>query len=129
VEPWAEDEDNLLLRQVELLGHRWTAIATAFARRSANDVKNRWYSHLQSAVFLRLDGRLDFLRAPDGTKVTGRPKRNRRQTMPGRNAFEAVEEKRREDMERATKRQERIWLPQLCPDDFKRLVIGQPTGR
>jgi hypothetical protein len=123
VEPWTDAEDDLLLRQVEILGHRWTAIATAFARRSANDVKNRWYSHLQCAAFVRPDGRLDLLRSTDGSIVTGKPRRNRRQTMPGRTAFEALDEKRREELEQADKRQKRVRLPQLCPDDFKRLMI------
>jgi hypothetical protein len=125
VEPWTEEEDTLLLRQVEILGSRWTAIAAAFARRSANDVKNRWYSHLRCCVFVRPDGRLEFMRACDGSRLPGKPKRRRKQTAPGQCAFAAVEMQRSVSQRTAAARPNRVWFPQLCPSDVERLVITE----
>jgi hypothetical protein len=34
-----------------------------------------------------------------------------------------LEEKPRDALEKAAKREEWAWLPQLCPNDVKRLVI------
>jgi hypothetical protein len=45
--PWTPDEDLRLGAKVAEIGHAWAAISRAFHGRSENDVKNRWYTHLQ----------------------------------------------------------------------------------
>jgi hypothetical protein len=124
VEPWTEEEDEVLLQQVELHGHRWTAIATAFARRSANDVKNRWYSHLRCCVFVTGNGRLEFVRTYDGSRIPGKPKRRRTQSMPGKTALLTVETKRLDELKAAGDRPPRVWFPQLCPAEMEKLPIN-----
>ncbi|KAF3792571.1 Transcription factor [Nymphaea thermarum] len=44
--PFAPDEDDLIIRMQTLLGNRWSLIAGRMLGRTANDIKNRWNSHL-----------------------------------------------------------------------------------
>ncbi|XP_031492580.1 transcription factor MYB4-like [Nymphaea colorata] len=44
--PFAPDEDDLIIRMQRLLGNRWSLIAGRMLGRTANDIKNRWNSHL-----------------------------------------------------------------------------------
>lgn len=41
-ESWSKEEDEILIHQHELIGNKWTAIATFLPGRSAINVKNRW---------------------------------------------------------------------------------------
>jgi hypothetical protein len=45
-EPW---EDQIIVEKQRELGNRWSAIARQLEGRSANAVKNRWYSGLRPA--------------------------------------------------------------------------------
>jgi hypothetical protein len=128
VEPWTDEEDDLLIRQVENFGHQWTIIAQAFARRSGNDVKNRWYSHLKYSVFVRPDGKLELARASDGSRISGRPTRKRKQKMPGKNAFAAIEMKRLDEARIITNNSEKLRFPQLCSAELQQLVIVEPDS-
>jgi hypothetical protein len=96
IEPWTQDEDTFLLQQVGVFGHRWTAIAVGFARRSANDVKNRWYSHLRFCSVVASGG------SANGGMISGEIR----------------------IAEIAKTRTSRVWLPQLCSDDWQRLELG-----
>ncbi|XP_031492507.1 transcription factor MYB1-like [Nymphaea colorata] len=40
------EEDDLIIRMHRLLGNRWSLIAGRILGRTANDIKNRWNSHL-----------------------------------------------------------------------------------
>lgn len=44
--PWTEDEDILLEQKVFELGQHWNIITKFFKGRSANNIKNRWYTYL-----------------------------------------------------------------------------------
>jgi hypothetical protein len=48
--PWTVTEDEFLIAMVNCRGHAWCAISRMFQGRSENDIKNRWYSHLQPAA-------------------------------------------------------------------------------
>lgn len=39
---WSREEDEILMQQHELIGNKWTTIATLLPGRSAINVKNRW---------------------------------------------------------------------------------------
>lgn len=39
---WSREEDEILMRQHDIIGNKWTAIATLLPGRSAINVKNRW---------------------------------------------------------------------------------------
>ena len=45
-EPWDEEEDEVLLRLLSLIGPKWSTISKYIPKRSGNDVKNRWHKHL-----------------------------------------------------------------------------------
>ena len=45
-EPWNEEEDEILLRFLSLIGPKWSIISKYIPKRSGNDVKNRWHKHL-----------------------------------------------------------------------------------
>jgi hypothetical protein len=77
VGPWTDDEDRLLLVQIARHGHRWTHIAQLLRNRSANDVKNRWYSHLQSVVWQKSDGTFEFHCDADGNRIQPRKRRQK----------------------------------------------------
>jgi hypothetical protein len=46
-EPFGPWEDHTIIEQQRELGNRWSAIARQLEGRSANAVKNRWYSRLK----------------------------------------------------------------------------------
>ncbi|KAF3792576.1 MYB-like transcription factor [Nymphaea thermarum] len=48
--PFAPDEDDLIVRMHTLLGNRWSLIAGRMLGRTANDIKNRWNSHLNKQI-------------------------------------------------------------------------------
>ncbi len=41
--PWRKEEDQLLVKKVKELGHKWNMIAQFFQRRTASACKSRWY--------------------------------------------------------------------------------------
>ncbi|KAK8835019.1 hypothetical protein M9Y10_031757 [Tritrichomonas musculus] len=43
--PWTEDEDYLLHIKVKEMGTHWSKISQFFKGRSANNIKNRWYTY------------------------------------------------------------------------------------
>ena len=47
---FTQDEDDLLVKMVESLGHKWTMIAHYFPGRSAGVLKNRWNFNLGPAI-------------------------------------------------------------------------------
>jgi hypothetical protein len=118
-DPWTDDEDDLLLRQIELSGNRWTAIAASFDRRSANDIKNRWYTHLRSFVFRTIEGKLEFYRGFNGERLRAKSRHKKRSILP--NPPESPPECPNVPPELP---HARVWLPQLCTDDVERLMIG-----
>jgi hypothetical protein len=46
-DPWTTGEDQVLLEKFKEVGPHWSRIAPFLPGRSANAVKNRWYTHLQ----------------------------------------------------------------------------------
>ncbi|EAX94250.1 Myb-like DNA-binding domain containing protein [Trichomonas vaginalis G3] len=46
-EPWSSEDDRLLEQLFAVYGTKWSQIAKYFAGRSSNNIKNRWYTHLQ----------------------------------------------------------------------------------
>jgi hypothetical protein len=44
---WTHQEDELLVAMVSQYGRSWSCLSHHFNGRSENDIKNRWYSHLQ----------------------------------------------------------------------------------
>ncbi|OHT17172.1 hypothetical protein TRFO_41257 [Tritrichomonas foetus] len=44
--PWNAEEDSLLERKVFEIGQHWNKIAKFFRGRSANNIKNRWYTYI-----------------------------------------------------------------------------------
>ena len=47
-EPWTEEEDRILLEKVEVYGKKWTEIEKYLSGRTNNQIKNRWYFHLNA---------------------------------------------------------------------------------
>jgi hypothetical protein len=45
--PWSAEEDAMLVAMLNAHGRSWSVIRRLFNGRSENDIKNRWYSHLQ----------------------------------------------------------------------------------
>jgi hypothetical protein len=45
---WTYSEDDLLIEKVNEIGRLWSSMSLYFNGRSESDIKNRWYSHLQS---------------------------------------------------------------------------------
>jgi hypothetical protein len=119
VAPWTDDEDNLLLKQIQLHGHRWATIALAFVDRSDNDVKNRWYSHLRDCLRLTADGRYELMRDSDGNRIHWKAKRKRMCVSANTVAHRTLE---RKTVEQGHKK-ERVVLPQLCDPDWGRFCI------
>jgi hypothetical protein len=126
VAEWTEEEDLFLLRQIELHGHRWTAIAQAFVNRSDNDVKNRWYTHLRDSLAQCPDGRFELRRDAEGNRIHARPKRRREHVAAGRVAFQAFERKVLQAFDQKSDPDtSRVILPQLCSPDLRRLLIPE----
>jgi hypothetical protein len=121
VEPWTDLEDNLLLRQIELHGHRWATIAQGFWQRSDNDVKNRWYSHLRDSVMMRPDGHLELMRDARGNRIHMKQKRRRSPVPASERAFHALEHKKGEDADGGA-----IALP--VPSDADLHVLDKAAG-
>jgi hypothetical protein len=80
--PWTLAEDQHLLYEIARFGHQWTIIADHFHGRSGNDVKNRWYSHLQSAAVPGPNGGFQLVRCVGGTASGQKKARNRRVMLP-----------------------------------------------
>jgi myb proto-oncogene protein len=86
--PWTDDEDQLLIALLNEHGRSWSVIRGLFNGRSENDIKNRWYSHLQFDA-VQEGGRLTFTATPP-------ERRRRRHTVPDPkwNAFQLLEQQR-----------------------------------
>jgi hypothetical protein len=81
--PWTAEEDDLLLANLQRFGRAWSLISRSFNGRSENDIKNRWYSHLQHET----------LRGAGGILVhaaSGRKKRQRPAVDPKANALKLL---------------------------------------
>ena len=48
--PWSQEEDDLLIKKVNELGNKWVKISKFFIGRSDNSIKNRWYTHLNKKI-------------------------------------------------------------------------------
>jgi hypothetical protein len=46
IDPWTPQEDELVIRQFNLIGPKWVQIGQLLSGRSGNNVKNRWHKHL-----------------------------------------------------------------------------------
>lgn len=46
-EPWSSEDDRLLEHLFTVYGTKWSLISKHFNGRSSNNIKNRWYTHLQ----------------------------------------------------------------------------------
>jgi hypothetical protein len=90
VGPWTLAEDQQLLDEIARFGHQWTIIAHHFHGRSGNDVKNRWYSHLQSDVVLGPDGRCQIVRSVSELVFGQKWKRRGRPARPPEVAVDRV---------------------------------------
>lgn len=53
--PWTSEEDERLIACQAELGNTWTRIAAHLPGRSENEVKNRWYGHLNRKMMQRPD--------------------------------------------------------------------------
>ena len=49
-DPWTKEEDELLVRLVEMFNNKWVQIAKFFHGRSDSNVKNRWYTHVRKRL-------------------------------------------------------------------------------
>jgi hypothetical protein len=49
---WTREEDERLVALVSEYGRSWSVLSRLFDGRSDNDVKNRWYSHVQHEVVM-----------------------------------------------------------------------------
>jgi hypothetical protein len=52
-DPWAWAEDRIILDRFNQIGPHWSQIAHFLPGRSANAIKNRWYTYLHNNVELR----------------------------------------------------------------------------
>lgn len=56
LEPWTEEEDDLLRRMFQIYGPNWAKISEHFnGKRTNNGIKNRWNNHLKSNPMRRTD--------------------------------------------------------------------------
>lgn len=46
LKPWTKEEDKMLIQKVTEFGPKWVYISKFFEGRSDNNLKNRWYTHL-----------------------------------------------------------------------------------
>jgi hypothetical protein len=126
IEAWTEDEDELLLREIAIRRHRWTSIALAFANRSANDIKNRWYSHLSKCVRATAPWHYEFVRDVSGSRLQGGGKRKRNLIPANKTAHETVQQRRTENEILPTRTH--AYLPQSCAPDCERPIVGEPAA-
>jgi hypothetical protein len=94
--PWSEEEDVLLVEKVSERGKVWSGICGLFGR-SANDVKNRWYSHLRYRVKWDENGGKWELCGPEDLGMA-RKKRNRKRLCPRENACKVLEMQKPPDL-------------------------------
>jgi hypothetical protein len=73
--PWSSEEDSLLISLLNEHGRSWSVIRRKFNGRSENDIKNRWYSHLQFETIV--EGSRVVL-ARNHPLMVGRPERQKR---------------------------------------------------
>jgi hypothetical protein len=71
---WTREEDERLVAQVSEHGRSWSILSRLFEGRSENDIKNRWYAHVQPEV-VQEGGRL--VLATAGSRFPERRKRRR----------------------------------------------------
>lgn len=90
VAPWSIEEEELLFDQVQLIGTKWGKMVHLFNGRSANDLKNRWYSHIKDNVILCMDGKLRIARNPDGTIMSSKKKRRRKPISHHQRGLECI---------------------------------------
>jgi hypothetical protein len=89
--PWTPAEEAFLIALMNEHGHSWSVIRQRFNGRGENDIKNRWYSHLQYEAVL-CDGRLMLARdLPFRTVRWARPKRRQRVRDPKKVLMQLIE--------------------------------------
>jgi hypothetical protein len=86
---WTAEEDELILRQVEARGPKWSAIAKFFPGRSDNAIKNRWNGSISKRVHSDEKGNKVLL--PDPAKRKYRPRKRPLVAVPRQNATERSE--------------------------------------
>jgi hypothetical protein len=89
---WTREEDERLVALVNEHGRSWSMLSRFFDGRSDNDIKNRWYSHVQPEV-VRDGGRLVLA---SGCQIARFPERKKR-----RRAVVDVKENARRLLEKA----------------------------
>jgi hypothetical protein len=88
--PWSPAEDEFLVAMVNEHGRSWSTISRMFNGRSENDVKNRWYSHLQHEA--SHDGQQLVLGVGPFMMRPDRRKRRRTIVDPKQNALRLLEQ-------------------------------------
>jgi hypothetical protein len=89
--PWTNEEDVMLIAMLNQHGRSWSLIRRLFNGRSENDIKNRWYSHLQFETVL-MRGRLTLAQGRGcGGGRTERQKRQRAVCDPKGTALRLLE--------------------------------------
>ncbi|KAH0786444.1 Myb-like DNA-binding domain containing protein [Histomonas meleagridis] len=63
--PWVQEEDELLMKRVGEMGKKWVQIGKFFPHRSANNIKNRWYSNLKKKNKKELETNLSMFAIPN----------------------------------------------------------------
>jgi hypothetical protein len=91
---WTREEDERLLALVNEHGRSWSVLSRLFNGRSENDIKNRWYSHVQHEV-VRDCGRLALARTCPFARFTERKKRRHAVVDVKENALRLLEESAR----------------------------------
>ena len=56
VQPWTDEEDNLLIEKINEFGCRWSKLNTFFSGRTQMAIKNRWNSHIKRIVQRKTNG-------------------------------------------------------------------------
>jgi hypothetical protein len=125
LDPWTEEEDQLLVEKVNACGFAWSVIAQAFNGRSDNDVKNRWYSHLKYETVL--EGTKHIF-APSGAAAPypDRRKRHRVKACPKQCALRLLELQQRFPMIQAPVRPAEMQSEsQESEDIWDRLILEE----
>ena len=47
---WSKEEDQIIVKEFEKIGPKWSRISQKLRGRPENMVKNRWYSHIRKKV-------------------------------------------------------------------------------